>query len=470
MDDEREGASDVLQPLLRLLQGGHQRVIARPGRVWADRSDGTSATAEIAWGEAQAAQARELISGPMRLPGGESVRWVDTLLVLQAPPDPLCRLDDLATQGWLSRLSARLISATLRVGRNILVVGPPSPARTLIAAALAEGQRPAVLGEPAAAVPAGWPLVGHVDDAVHLGADRIGAWAAPPEAVTVAMGQGCGVAARLEARSLERGLMRFEAASEDASGRSTTPLHVLASLDLVVVLDETQPPRVRQVAEIALYEDGYRPQLLFATGYEPAPSALMPVKVPTYVEELIAAGDNVLVDELRHAAPEKKTGPETRDVGRPNNQPMAESMVEPPPQHSGAESAAVRPEQDVATPGEREAAASPPLAIAEQPTVLQGEEPVPRMPELDATLKEAPPPGWELDQLDDSEVTGAATSGYDSQEAAALAATYGLGPPPPPSGNAVGTFRETMRKVKQRDEGSEQPGTTLSDDKDTFER
>src|SRR6185295_15737113 len=93
-----------------------------------------------------------------------------------------------------------------------------------------------------------------------------------------------------------------EAAIDVRAPRAQAPLQVVAGVDLVAVL-QAGATRMREIAEITMAADGYRPQLLFSTGVAPSPLSLVPLAAPTFIDELGAAGFGVLADELRAVVP-----------------------------------------------------------------------------------------------------------------------------------------------------------------------
>ncbi len=427
---ELEDPTPLLSPLLEALASGRAlRLVAWPGRVLVERAD-ASTRAEIAWTAEQHRRALEAVSAPAVLADGITAAAVGGSIVLRRPPDPMRRVDDLVQDGRLSQLAGRFLSAACSLGRNILVAGPWGAGVELVAALLAEGSRPALVGRAGDAAPAAWPLVADAGALVAFGPDRVGAWSSGPEELVPILSRRTSAAAWIDATRLDQALVRFEAGVEQRFAGATTPLQVLAALDLVVVTNDAGGVRVRQIAEICLAEEGYRPRLLFASGVAPVPSALVPVGAPTFLDELTESGHNVLADELRHAVP----GPEP-------------SAPAPPP-------------APVATP-EPEPRAPPTRTEASRamPTIE-----TPAAPILDPALANAPPPGWELDQLGEEVAADATPS---SPESAALAASFGLGPPPPPPGvepigpdlvteavageTAPPSFEDAMARARTRD-------------------
>ncbi len=396
----------ALAPLVQALaQGRVLRLVARPGQVHVDAATG-STVASLRWEEAEHHAALAALPEPATLADGITAVASAGALLLRRPPDPARRPADLVREGALSQLAADLLEAALTHGRNVLVAGPWCAGVELVAALLAGGQRPAVVAAPADAVPPPWLRADTAADALACGADRVGVWSTHSPLRLQALRAASGVAAWIEARRLDRALLRFEAEAEQAGGASA-PLHVLAAIDLVVVMAGA---RVREVAEIELVDNGYRPRLLFASGLPPVPDALVPVAPPTFLAELTQAGFRVLADELAH-------------IGGGRRQERTEAPTVPLPKRAGP----------VAAP----AFDAPPVPI-------------------DPALADAPPPGWELDRL--AHEPGEVGEGAVSAEDAELAASFGLGPPPPPPGVAsIGsearersTFEEALRRARER--------------------
>ncbi len=411
---------EALQPLLEILSSGRGvRLTARPQAVLLDRAEGTTAVA-VAWDQARHRAALEALAaaGPGEL-AGVTARAIGDTLVLWAAPSPVRRCEDLAHDGWLSALAARFLGASAAVGKNLLVLGAWPAARELIASLLAEAVRPAVVGAPDEALPPAWVRASQPREAHLLGADRIGAWSLEATELVALLGRASGVVAWLDARRLERGLMRLEAAMTQVAPSVPAPLQILSSVDLVIGLGDG--PRVSEIAEICLTEEGYRPRLVFASGLPPAPSVLVPVAAPTYVGELAARGFSVLADELHHASPE-------RERPRP-----AASRAEAPRARAAepARQEPVRPESRDARP---------------EPRVEHGEASGVPAPSIEPMSDV--PPGWELDQLADTEL--ADEQGIRSADDAALAATFGLGPPPRPPGVKERSFEDALQRAKER--------------------
>lgn len=425
MNREAE-SSPALETLVHVLASTRAlRLTARPGRITVDRPTGPQGV-EVAWDEAQHRAALEFVSTGRELGGGVSAKSLGETLWLVKPPDVLPTVDDWARDAGVSALAARFLSGTLATGRNVLIVGPWAAGEELALALVGEGQRPMVVGRGTHVAPTAWPrLAGEDAHALSaLGPDRCLVSAESVGELAALLAGVCGGVGVLDARRLDRGLLRFEAGLErDAEVRST-PLHVLAAVDVVVVLGVGVGPRVREIAELVLAPDGYRPQLVFATGLPPAPSAQMPVACPAWIDELAAVGLGVVADELRAVVATL-----TR-VATP-----APVVAAPPVAPAPAQSASRQP-------------AYAPIPVARGPV----SEPAASFPRVEESLRAAPPPGWELDQLGvvaETNEGGAATA-----EEAAMAASFGLGPPPRPAGLSVETlsFQDILRRVRDRDE------------------
>lgn len=453
--------NERLRPLSDVLRGRGLRVVARPGWVSLDRADGPQRI-DIPWEESSHQEVLEaLAEGPRRLEGGLVARRLGHHLIVLRPPDPLRRVDDLVAEGRVSSLGGQLLSAALGLGRNVLLLGPWAACLELGAALVAEGQRPGLWSAGHDPVPGPWPAVSSAAEVRTLGIDRFGAWGLDTEELAAVMGTGSGVVGWLDARRLDRGLIRFESAPGSPSG----PMRVLAALDLVAVVALQPQPRVREIAEIALTEDGYRPLTLFATGHPPAPTALVPVAAPTFLDELRGANQSVLADELTHAV-----------------------VYEPMPAAERRPSAAAAPSHlPGADHGPPPGAADtpPPMAVARseppmpEPTIhsVAGGSPIPnfrRAPSIEPAADDAPDPGWELDALGDEAIAQELASISDP-DAAVMAASFGLGPPPRPSGMS-GTglgqnFTDALERARKRDaelqRSLEEDGGLPAGDEDT---
>src|SRR6185369_8552374 len=106
------------------------------------------------------------------------------------------------------------------------------------------------------------------------GAERIGCWSHDVDVLSRLMAATSGVVGWLDARRLDRVLVRYEAAIDVRAPRAQAPLQVVAGVDLVAVL-QAGATRMREIAEITMAADGYRPQLLFSTGIAPSPQSLV---------------------------------------------------------------------------------------------------------------------------------------------------------------------------------------------------
>ncbi|MBC7793732.1 MAG: hypothetical protein H7Z43_08485, partial [Clostridia bacterium] len=307
----------------------------------------------------------------------------------------------------------------------------------------AGGGRPAAIDASALPLPPGWLRARDVWEIAAYGADRIGVWSRDVYELGHLMSATSGLVGWVEARRLERALMRYEAAVDSASPHAQSPLQVLAGIDLVVVVRSGGPgiaPRVHEIAEITMSQDGYRPQLLFSTGLSPSPTAMVPLAAPSFLDELAVGGYSVLADELRAAAPRRQSHTIAREpdtVSEPYEEVAAEPVFQPP-----------RFTRD----GQHR---HDPLGIRGglrvQPNSSVHGEPVPKA--VVEKLRHAPPPGWELDQAGGEAWTEAAAMASNAEDAA-MAAQFGLAPPPRPVGYKGETvsFTELLKRAKEKEQ------------------
>lgn len=463
--------SEALGALLGVLREAKAwRLTAKPGRVVVDHLEGARAL-DVAWSAEQHEKALAAVregrepkadgrqpSADDRLPMADS-RWpiadgiscgvAGDALVLMRGPDANRRVEDLARDGVLSSLAARFLEAAVATGRNVIVAGPWLQSVELISALVGGAQRPAVAGDQSLPLPSLWLRASTVADAVAYGAERVAFWSHDLDTLPQLMSASSGVVGWIDARRLDRVLVRYEAAIDLRAPRAQAPLQVVAGVDLVVVLQSGGAPRVRELAEITMAADGYRPQLLFATGMPPSPLALVPLATPTFIDELAASGHAMLADELRAVAPRMapqadpaQTLARARSIASQLDEEEVEEVPEPPRRGAPRESGHGRDPLGI-----RE-------ALRPQGKVLSPQDPaVPEIPRaVVEALRHAPPPGWELDRLGDENWVDE-HGGSGNAEDAAMAATFGLAPPPRPAGfkgEAV-SFSELLKRARERD-------------------
>ncbi|MBN1961601.1 MAG: hypothetical protein JW841_11700 [Deltaproteobacteria bacterium] len=449
-----ESQIEVLQPLLDLLNSAEPtRLVAYAGSVSIDRPQGT-APAMIVWDEAQHNAALANIgTRTLRLANGVIATTMNEVLLLHAPARADRRSDDLVRDGYISSLAARTLSATLAIGRNVLIIGPYLGSLQLLMALAADGKRPMVIGGDYDAVPITWPHSNDANAITCYGADRIASWSLPPTQLINLLSKHCGVIAWLEARNLSKALMRFEAAL-DHNHATPAPLQVLTAIDMVVVVNDIPNTKVVEVAEIALVESGYQPRLLFSTGIAPLPSALVPMAPPSFIAEIAQAGFAVLADELHNAsasqvAANASIAPSISNVSPPilPKDPLADSSIV-------SDSVIINENAGILTDlstsnntakilRDRLQQKAAQIRAAEQASLAQ--------PSDDSA------PGWELDRLpDETNELPSDQSEFvsSSAEDAMMAATYGLGPPPRPTNVREDRrpFEDALRHAKERDE------------------
>ncbi|MEO0459980.1 MAG: hypothetical protein AAF219_03980 [Myxococcota bacterium] len=405
--------------------GRAERLVARPGRVIIERSSHagapTTERAEVEWGaeEHQRVLAALGERESAELDAGAHVIQRHGALILVANSDPNRRLDDWVAQTRLSSMAAQTVDAAIALGRSVLVAGPWSASRSLMMALVNGGDRPAGWVSPLSPNPSHWLPIATRDDLVLFNPDRVYLGALPPAQAVVLASTGVSRVSWIGAMRLDQALIRYEVELERAYRDVSTQMQVLAGVDLVLQVDRTC--RVREIAEIAMADDGYRPLRLFVSGAPPAQHTLVPGEVPSFLEEMRESGRGALADELAQAAA-GPMAPLSRAVGPTN----VTSMAPPPaPVASGS--------------------ASPPSSLIGSAAMGAGSSP--RREGLDA-LRDAPPPGWELDQLSDDDLPDFGNP-EGSVDDANLAATYGLAPPPKPRGvGATESFDEILKRMR----------------------
>ena len=272
-----ESIANILLPLSRALDECRAlRLTARPGHVWIEGPDGRKRL-QIEWSLEQHQQAVNVLQLPTCLEQGVTASTIADAIVLRSGLALTSKMEDIISSGRLSTLAGQFLSASMGLGRNIIVAGPWAASVELIGALLSGDDFSAVIGKIGDAVPEQWPLLTHRHQIMELGPNRLGIWSLPPGELAPVLAETSGVAAWLDARRLDIALLRLEAGIERSQQGTTPPVQVLAGVNLVVVVSDIDGPRVREVAEVRLAEDGYRPQLLFSTGVPPIEAALVPV-------------------------------------------------------------------------------------------------------------------------------------------------------------------------------------------------
>ena len=360
----------------------------------------------------------ELAAEGTSLAGGYRIETHGSTVVVEAPVAPTS-LDDLVQERWLSELAAATLDRALRLGRNVLVVGRRAPAWVVTRALVAGGGLPGALGRWPAEPPRGWVATRTIEASRALGLDRVALMDGEPTEILEAAMSSNGLVAWMPSHGFEQALLRLEASAERGRPGIATPLQVLASLDLIVVVAPWEgEATVTQVMEIRLADEGYVPTPLFLRGRLPAPDALSPTHAPSFLGELRRI-DGTLADELDAAVSRDRPAGPPRGERPPDTVPAVETMAEP-------------------TPGEPSIPSAPPRA---HEAAISG-------PPADA-----PGPGWELDQLGDA-AEGSGIGLETGPEDAAMAATFGLGPPPRPAGVSLNaedevTFAKALEAARR---------------------
>lgn len=432
IDDTNEQVTEAESPLQRLAafaaDSPYDRLVLRPGRVTADGPRGMEVL-EFAWDLESHAAAMEEFSRSVEY-GDWLASWVGDGLVMKRVTPSANTLEDWVSAGLLSALAARLIAGSLASGRNILIAGADSAAAGLSLALGEQSLRPALIGGHDVPTPPHWVRAHTLQEISQLGADRLVVVGGRDGGVVDALFAHNGVVASIDARRLDRALMRFELALAQKVGADQAPLAMLASVDLVVVLDSLGSGHVAEVVELQYGEGGYCPVVLMCRGVNPMPEALVPIQAPGFLDELASLGLEEMAADYRSALPPEVLAqadpvmPE--EVHEPEPEPVYEIQIpvaEPKRMRIPKMAAPVMP----ANPADlRNGVVLPPPGM-NSPGQGFVKEPIPTpLVERD----DVPPPGWELDQLSDDAVGEDTRVG--TSDDAMMAATYGLAPPPAP--------------------------------------
>ncbi len=419
----------TLEALVKALGDGWRLTASATG-VKVEDSTGIYA-AEIAWSEDQHRHALSLCKDTqyINLPHLH-VEVFGEYLLLRRRPQSTRRLGQLVSAGWLSDLAAQFLDAALSTKRNILVCGPQIRAMEFSSAMLAGGDRAMTYGE-------GWPMpwaqLRTIKDARAFGGDRCAVLHGGADIAAQALGGMQSVVAWIDSTRIDRTMMRYELAAGGV-------VQVLASLDLLVVLSTGAVPRIEQVLEFTPSDDSYQGQLLFSTGIAPAPQTLTPLQQPSFINDLSACGHQAVAEELRHAtaAPTPQTA---SSITAQTSLPAAPVITDP--RDGEVPLSTLEPHVEYTVRHEK----------PDTPTVTTEQA-------VYTVHPDAPPPGWELDQLGDDVVDANDQDNHAPQEqgpdASLMAATYGLAPPPRPNGvvstKGVTTgFAEALARAKERD-------------------
>ena len=326
-------------------------------------------------------------------------------------------------QGVLDAAQAHALDRVLAEGGNVLLVGPHAACAPLALALAGAGARPAALAAPASPATASpFVTVPDATGAQRLGCDRLAVVGAVPKAMAQALQHASGAVGHLEGRGIGRGLMRFEAA---ARGRDAT-LAVLASVDVVVDVRLDPTPRVAEVAELVLTDEGYRPRALVVGEDTGAKSPVSPAAdAAAAPADPAAAAPGSWFGQARAAAAALKQAGGPADWEDDLDGTPYQAVAGQP--HAGP----VLPRPLARTPSAPRAAAGP--AATRRVAVPAAEE--------------RPSPGWELDRLEEEGAAGEADvpndalplaedgdgqvelSEAEAREHATMAASFGLGPP-----------------------------------------
>ena len=212
--DTNEETQEAQSPLANLAefaaQSPYDRLVLRPGRVTADGPCGMEVL-DFEWDFESHNAALESFSRSAEY-GDWIASWVGDGLVLKRITASNNTLQDWVSAGLLSTLSARLIAGALASGRNVLIAGADGASAGLSLALGEQSVRPVLVGGHDVPTPPHWVRAHTLQDVVQIGADRLVVVGGRDGGVVDALFGHNGVIASIDARRLDRALMRFELA------------------------------------------------------------------------------------------------------------------------------------------------------------------------------------------------------------------------------------------------------------------
>jgi len=427
---------ELLAPLFEAMDEYRlSRLVVYPGSVTGDGLGGMGSL-EVDWTEEIHQELISVLDEPVALDNGATLEAVGGQIVVRLEPDVSCDLPGLVEAGMLSKMASDFLSASLVLGKNILITGPNQATIPFCTALLADGERPAVMGLEGMLAPAHWPVLCDLGEVHVLGPDRLGMWCCPTETVVEIMAASSSVISCIPGGFRDKALRRINNAML-AVGMPGESEALLSAVDLVISLGWNEGFRVQEIAEIVPAASGCEHRVLFESGDEEAPTALIPLYRPSYLSYFLNLGIGPFVDSLRRATVE----PTARIAVIP------ESIEEPKQSYDLPE-----PEEfneEAYDLGEPEVSSAPQVDVDLSRTM-------PTRPTYspDSIDSGAEPPGWELDQLPSEGADGGPAAAPTSEDAV-MAAAYGLAPPPRPGGVKIENnpnFQKALQEAKVRDE------------------
>ena len=412
MAKTKKELKELLQPLLEILDhSGASRLVAQANRICIETADSMHEI-EVDW----KAKTHKDVLAQIAQDGlefdGIVINAHGAYFVMQTIPNLEDGLSELIEDKWLNEISADVLNTASHLQRNILVVGPWSTALPLISALNNEALLPGILSPQKSPTASTWLKLDNIQQGLELGCDRIAYIGHEMDTLLHFLSSYSGAIAWCEARRIDDALMRMETTVEQIYDHASAPLHLLAGIDLVVVCDRYPEPRIKEIYELDVVEDGYRPRHLFAA---PLGQALVPISPPSFMEDIAACGNTVLAEQLSEYFSQAQPQPTQQEATPAIEDGFVEEFVEEvidEPQITGSSA------EDLATMG----------------------------------AGDAPPPGWELDRLDESELQAEDNTPYNADEAN-MAATFGLAPPRSPDGGPTlnaANFKQALAEIKKR--------------------
>lgn len=441
-EEQEPGEENKLASLAAFAtQSGYDRLILRPGRVTGDGAMGMEVV-DFPWDSSCHADATAAFGRTAEY-GEWLASWVGDALVLKRVTAVNNTLEAWIGAQLISPLAARMVSASLSSGRNVLVAGADGAAAGFAVALGDQSLRPALVGGHQVPTPDHWVRAHTLQDVGQIGADRLVVVGGREALVVDALLNHSGVIANIDARRLDRALMRMELAFGEKLGAEQAPLAMLASIDLVVVLGAEGSGRVEQIVELQFENSGYRPAVLMCRAIDPIREALVPIAQPSYLNELRELGLEELVEDYLHGLPvvESTDSEDSSQYETLEDETVLDDgstyqirLPEAPPTASALAKVLTKIAPTV-SPHLLGNPANLRTGVVLPPPGM-GQEPAPKLssdaaqPRALVESEDEPPPGWELDQLPESSF--ATDVGQASYDDGVMAATYGLAPPPAP--------------------------------------
>jgi hypothetical protein len=284
MDDVKQPSEQSVWSVLEKLCEEHQAsmVCAWPHKVVLGVR-GRHVQAHVPWG----AHEQAMLVLELQALGKPYTSIGDAVVVRRHGPQVSMRV--LQQEGVLSALASDTLQACMVLRKNMLVLGPHGVCKRFMEALLAEVVLPLWVGPYPPSHAVGLPSL---DISTDVQTDAMALYAVPQPVLAKNMLCVSGVLAYLDANSLERGLIRLEAALQTYLEHPATPLDVMNAVDLVVCMGPTG--EMEGMAELVWDNNTYRPQWLFKRGGADVAGALLPLNAPSDLDAYARIGGQAL--------------------------------------------------------------------------------------------------------------------------------------------------------------------------------